>query len=208
LLLDVIMIIMNIIKKESTIQLEQKKSKFITYSYCVNNEIMCKKILDATRKKHKGASHVCYAWRLLKDNGQIYIKRSDDGEPSGTAGAPMMAQLIGLNLIGILIITVRYYGGIKLGTGGLTSMYKKGIKEVLNDNLIVPYQPVKMICIQTNLSSADSVIKWIFRQKYQLLRKEFSDVFIVEFSAPMDQMDEIKLYCLYNQFTFKDQEVD
>ncbi len=103
-----------------------KNSKFIGYLYKVSSTEEIESLLQKTRKNHKDATHVCYAYRL--ENKE---KCSDDGEPSGTAGAPIMDVLEKNDITNVLAIVVRYFGGTLLGAGGLIRAYSKTIRESL-----------------------------------------------------------------------------
>ncbi|HPE14429.1 MAG TPA: YigZ family protein [Bacilli bacterium] len=120
------------IKNNCNNEIVIKKSKFITYLYKVNCIEEIKDILYETKKEFKDATHICYAY-ILDD---IY-KSNDDNEPSGTAGMPMLDTLLKNNLNKVLAITIRYFGGIKLGTGGLVRAYSKGAKECLKKTDII-----------------------------------------------------------------------
>lgn len=109
-----------------------KKSKFITYLYKINNEKEIKDIINDIKIKHKDSTHVCYAYRLNEIEKCI-----DDGEPSGTAGMPILNVLKKENLNFILCIVVRYFGGIKLGAGGLIRAYGGCCKNALKNCDIV-----------------------------------------------------------------------
>lgn len=106
------------------------KSKFITTIYPVNTIEEINNILQATNKKYYDATHNCYAYII--DNGNIQ-KCSDDGEPSKTAGYPMLDVLKKNNLTNVLAITTRYFGGIKLGAGGLIRAYSSSVSEALKE---------------------------------------------------------------------------
>ena len=106
------------------------KSKFITTIYPVNTIETINEILQATNKKYYDATHNCYAYII--DNGNIQ-KCSDDGEPSKTAGYPMLDVLKKNNLTNVLAITTRYFGGIKLGAGGLIRAYSSSVSEALKE---------------------------------------------------------------------------
>ncbi|HPO48993.1 MAG TPA: YigZ family protein [Spirochaetota bacterium] len=121
---------MFVIENESEIEIIEKKSKFITRSKIVYSEKEVEEHLAAIKKNEKGATHNCYAYRILQRN-TIIERKNDDGEPGGTAGSPMLAVLTGENIVNILAITTRYFGGIKLGSGGLVNNYKKGVVEVI-----------------------------------------------------------------------------
>ena len=103
--------------------IEIKKSKFYGYLYNVNSANDVAKILEDLKKEHKKATHICYAYKIV--DGVEIIKFSDDGEPSGTAGRPMLNVIEKKNLKNVLICVVRYFGGIKLGAGGLVRAYTK-----------------------------------------------------------------------------------
>ena len=88
------------------------------------------------RRKYHDARHVCFVWRIIKD-GQVIERASDDGEPSGTAGDPMLSILKKENLCNILILVIRYFGGILLGTGGLVRAYSEATQKVIEKSEIV-----------------------------------------------------------------------
>ena len=118
---------MYILKNSLNHELIIKKSRFICYLYKVNNLDDINNYLNEIKEEHKNAKHVCYAY-ILGNNK----KASDDKEPSGTAGIPMLNLLEQRNLNHILAIVVRYFGGIKLGTGGLFRAYSGVLKETID----------------------------------------------------------------------------
>ena len=111
-------------------ELEISKSRFIAYKLDLNSLDDVKEFLSALKKDHKKAKHVCYAYVYNKE--VISEKCSDDGEPSGTAGYPILNVIKKKNLTNVLVAVVRYFGGIKLGAGGLTRAYTKACAGVLN----------------------------------------------------------------------------
>ena len=113
-------------KLVNTFTLEVKKSKFIAYYYEVNTKEEVDNILENLKKEHKKARHIPYAYKI--DN---LIKKTDDKEPSNTAGTPIYNLIMQNNLNNALILVVRYFGGIKLGTGLLTRSYLNSAKEVI-----------------------------------------------------------------------------
>jgi uncharacterized YigZ family protein len=110
-------------------EFKEKGSKFIAYAYFVSDEIEIKEKLDLLKKEHFKATHHCYAYRLGTD-GKNY-RANDDGEPSGTAGRPILGQIDSFGLTNLLIVVVRYYGGTKLGTSGLINAYREAAREAL-----------------------------------------------------------------------------
>ena len=126
------MIILLSIKNSNKYKDTIKFSKFISLIFRVYNEEEVKKIINNIKKEYPSATHYCYAY-IIENN----IKSSDDGEPSKTAGIPILNQIIGHNLNYTLIVVIRYFGGIKLGTGLLTRTYSKVAREVIQkDNII------------------------------------------------------------------------
>lgn len=120
------------IEKNVNAEIVEKKSKFIANIYVINNKEEAEKILKDVRKEYYDARHNCYAY-ILKDTE----KCSDDGEPSGTAGAPLLELLKVNNLKNVLIVVTRYFGGVLLGTGGLVRAYTLSAKKALeNANII------------------------------------------------------------------------
>ncbi len=105
------------------------KSRFISYCYELSNLNQVKTILDGLKKEHKKATHICYAYVYNKT--EVAEKAYDDGEPNGTAGYPILNVIKKKGLTNTLVAVVRYFGGVKLGAGGLTRAYTKSASEVL-----------------------------------------------------------------------------
>ena len=120
------------IESESIAEIIEKKSKFIATLYEANSKEEAERILQDTRKKYYDAKHNCYAYIIQKIE-----KCSDDGEPSGTAGAPLLSLLKSANLTNIIIIVTRYFGGILLGTGGLVRAYTEVAQKAISNTKIV-----------------------------------------------------------------------
>ena len=148
-----------------------KKSKFITKLFYINDKNDIDKLLNNIKKEYKDATHVCYAYIF-----NSIEKCSDDKEPSGTAGVPMLDVLKKKNLTNILAIVIRYFGGIKLGTGGLTRAYKKAITDTINQEDIVELLPGYLVEIEfcyENTKKIDSILtsKKIISKNYDKLIK-------------------------------------
>lgn len=101
---------------------KEKSSKFYGYAFPLDSEAEVKPIIDSLRKKHPNAVHYCYAYQIGTDN--IAYRANDDGEPSNTAGMPIYGQILSFSLTNVLIVVVRFFGGVKLGVGGLISAYR------------------------------------------------------------------------------------
>lgn len=118
---------MKTINSDIVTEYEIKNSKFITLLYKIDNDFNISDYLDVVKESYPKATHYCYAYRTLTTQ-----KSSDDGEPGGTAGIPMLNVLIKEELVNVLAITVRYFGGIKLGAGGLVRAYTKSLTTALS----------------------------------------------------------------------------
>lgn len=114
---------------------KEKGSKFIGYAYPVKNETEIAQFIVQLKSEHHKARHWCYAWRLGMEN--FRFRANDDGEPSNSAGQPIYGQLLSFDVTNVLIIVVRYYGGTKLGVGGLITAYKTAANSALEESVIL-----------------------------------------------------------------------
>ena len=113
---------------------EEKKSRFIAAVYSISSEEEAASYIEAARKKYWDARHNCYAF-VIGDNNEI-MRFSDDGEPSGTAGKPILEVIVGRGIHNCLIVVTRYFGGTLLGTGGLVRAYQKSSLDALCNSSI------------------------------------------------------------------------
>lgn len=119
------------LKTTAEAQLTEKRSRFLAFAFHVNNEAEAKNLVGQFKKKYYDARHVCYAY-VLGENGNT-TRANDDGEPSGTAGRPILGQIQSRGLTYTLAIVVRYFGGVKLGTGPLGVAYKTAAANALDE---------------------------------------------------------------------------
>ena len=138
---------------------KERSSKFLTYAYPVENEEEIKELLDALRKQYYDATHHCYAYRL-GPQGEAY-RANDDGEPSGTAGKPILGQLLSANLTNCLVVVVRYFGGTKLGVSGLIQAYKESTAGVIAVSKIIEKTVDSIIKINFDYISMNGVMRVI-----------------------------------------------
>ncbi len=124
-----------IAEASSEVLYKQKGSKFYGYAFPVQKSEQIKTHLDTLKKKHHSARHWCYAWQLGKGQN-IQYRANDDGEPNNSAGKPIYGQIQAFELTDILIVVVRYFGGTKLGVGGLISAYREAAKMALEASAI------------------------------------------------------------------------
>lgn len=146
-------------------QLEIRKSRFIGLVMPVEDRDAAMRQLQALREQHRGAAHVC--WALLA-GGQSGM--SDDGEPSGTAGRPILEVLRHHELDGVLAAVVRYYGGIKLGAGGLVRAYTDAIALALKDAERIERVARSDLAIEVDYAEEAKVRRWLEQQQYVLVQ--------------------------------------
>jgi len=144
-------------KPSNEILFKEKNSKFYGYAFPVLTEEEIKQNIEKLRKIHYGAVHFCYAFQLGTDT--VYFRANDDGEPTNSAGMPIYGQIQSLGLTNILIVIVRFYGGIKLGVGGLISAYRTAANLALLESEIIE----KTINIQYEIQFANKNINKVMR---------------------------------------------
>ena len=161
---------MKYVQKEFSSLFEEKKSKFYAFLgpyYEFDN------VMKRLKNEHPKARHFVYAYRYLNEFDQIIENSSDDGEPKGTSGKPCLNVLFGNELINTFVIVVRYFGGVKLGTGGLVRAYGDAVNSVISISELKIYQKLeikKLQCEYNELSKLEYLIK---NQNIEILKKEF-----------------------------------
>lgn len=177
------------IKNNSIKEIIIKNSKFITLLYKVYSLEDIKSTLVNVKILYPNATHYCYAYILNNES-----KSSDDGEPSGTAGTPILNILESNNLNYILAVVIRYFGGIKLGSSGLIRAYSRSVKEAIKENTLT-----KLIeGINVNITFSWSNIKQIdYLLKEQIInKKEYLDNITYNISIPLNILDTLKNYLI------------
>ena len=151
---------------------KEKGSKFIGFGFSVDDESEAKKYLENLWQKYPDATHICYAYRLGV-NGEIY-RANDDGEPSGSAGLPIYNQIISKEITNVLVASVRYYGGTKLGVSGLIKAYKLSAQMVLDEAEIVEKFLMKKISFEFDYEDQGSVMRNFDRFNAEIISTEFT----------------------------------
>ena len=154
----------NTIEKQETSELVEKKSKFIANIFYVSTTQEAEEKLEQIRKKYYDARHNCYAYRVIED-GNIIDRSSDDGEPSGTAGAPPMLNILKKeNLCNVLVVVTRYFGGILLGTGGLVRAYSQSTQDVIEKSNIILKQEGYVAILEVEYKDLEK-LRYICKKK-------------------------------------------
>lgn len=141
------------LKNPVTARLEIKKSEFIAYAYPVNSREQAMFHVEQLREKYPDARHWCWAYIIGDPDNTTSAGFDDDGEPSGTAGRPILGVLQHKSIGNIIIIVVRYFGGIKLGAGGLTRAYAGSAQAAVDQMILQPYVPMRQVQILADFST-------------------------------------------------------
>ncbi|WP_435946595.1 IMPACT family protein [Dryocola sp. BD586] len=172
---------------------EIKKSRFITLLAHTDGVAAAKAFVEQVRAQHPDARHHCWAWVAGAPNDSQQLGFSDDGEPAGTAGKPMLAQLMGRGIGEITAVVVRYYGGVKLGTGGLVKAYGGGVQLALNQLptvLKVPLTEYTLQCDYAQLAGIEALLK---QNDGLIVQSEFQASVLLKVALPQTQLAEFSL---------------
>ena len=176
---------------ESNLLIEEeiKHSRFISFLFHCPTQDVLKLTLANIKQEYPGASHYCYAYIAGAPNDMVNIGSSDDGEPAGSAGRPMLAALQGVNVGEVGAIVVRYFGGTKLGVGGLMRAYSSGIKQGMPQlSLVTKFirYPVYLACSYAQLADIEYIIG---QHDGVMLTKEFTDKVELKFELAKDALE-------------------
>lgn len=181
------------IKENVTEQIIEKKSKFIAKLYYVENQKEIDNIIKDVKKQYFDARHHCIAYRLIENNS-IIEKANDDGEPSGTAGAPMLKILQNNNLCNVLIIVIRYFGGILLGTGGLVRAYSESLQKAIEKADKIEKQEGREISLEIDYSDYEKLKYFCEINKIEISNVEYKENIICNLEILEGQIDKILEY--------------
>lgn len=187
------------IKEQKSAELEIKKSKFLSYAFSVFSVSEAVECINSIRKMHEKATHVCYAYKL---NNNIE-KFDDDGEPTFTAGKPILEVIKKRGFNNIIILVVRYFGGVKLGAGGLVRAYSKSASEVLQ--LVELKEIISYTTYENALSYDDysAFLNKVNNENNVLLRSvNYLENVVIMFSVKTEYKDEL-IKNLNDQFNMK-----
>ena len=179
------------IKFNNSAEIVEKKSRFIANLIYIENEEEATNKIKEIKKKYYDARHNCFAYRVL--SGDSIIQRSsDDGEPSGTAGAPMLNILEKNNIANVLVVVTRYFGGILLGTGGLVKAYSEATLKAIQENELeekeIGYE-VLFILSYPNVKQLEYFLKI---NKIKIIKKEYLDNVMILVELPKDKYKKIE----------------
>ncbi len=178
------------IKSPSEGYFRDKGSRFLAFAYPVQTEDEIGEILARLKKEYHNARHHCYAWRLGAET--ITFRANDDGEPSSTAGKPILGQLLSNELTNILVVVVRYFGGTLLGTGGLISAYRAATADAISNAKIITKIIEDKYRLKFSYKEMNEVMQIIKQENLNILNTNFELDCALDFSVRRSESDKVR----------------
>jgi uncharacterized YigZ family protein len=169
--------------------LRERSSKFIAFAYPVQTAEQVKGIVDELRKKYYDATHHCFAYRLGVDGSDFRV--NDDGEPSGTAGRPILGQMMSAGITNCLIVVVRWFGGTKLGVPGLISAYKEAAAMAIEAAAVVERTDDTILRVEFPYVSMNDVMRVVKEEQPRIIDQNFDNVCTMTLSIRKSKADAL-----------------
>ncbi|TKX28568.1 IMPACT family protein [Campylobacter estrildidarum] len=173
-------------------KIEIKKSTFLAF-LCPYDDF--ENLLKNLKQEHLKAVHFVYAYRYLNDLNQIVEDKSDDGEPKGTSGMPSLNVLRGFELVNVAVIIVRYFGGIKLGTGGLVRAYSDAVNEVVCNSILIPFEIKKHMQILIDIKNLRRFEYFLNTHSLNFKREFSNEKVILKFDLNDEEEQKFENFC-------------
>ena len=168
----------------------EKRSKFLAFSHHVENVDEVKELIQQYRKKYYDARHVCYAYVLGPERD--VFRANDDGEPSSTAGKPILGQINSRELTDVLVVVVRYYGGVNLGTGGLIVAYRTAADEALEASNVEVRQVEEVVTFSFPYVMMNAVMRVVKEMKPRIVSQDFDSTCEIKLSIRKSEAQQLK----------------
>lgn len=168
----------------------EKRSKFLAFAHHITSEQMAKAIIAEYRKKYFDARHCCYAYAVGPEREEY--RQNDDGEPSSTAGKPIMGQILSNDLTDILIVVVRYYGGVNLGTSGLIEAYRAAAADAIRNCEIVISQVEEIVKFDFTYPMMNGVMRIVKEMNPRIVSRDYNTTCSITLSIRKSKVEELK----------------
>ncbi|MEL6976343.1 MAG: YigZ family protein [Bacteroidota bacterium] len=169
--------------------LKERKSKFLAYAFPIQSLEEVKVHLEQLREEHASANHVCYAWQLGTVSPQF--RANDDGEPNHSAGTPIHGQIRSFDVTNVLVAVVRYFGGTKLGVGGLKQAYRDSAKAVLETASIIPLIETKKMMVVFQYAQMNLVMRVIKQLQLKIITQTMEAQCSLQLEIEKSRWDEV-----------------
>ncbi|MDE7154636.1 MAG: IMPACT family protein [Muribaculaceae bacterium] len=170
----------------STATIREKMSRFIAFVHPVRSAEQAKGVIGEYQKKYHDARHVCWAFMIGQERKEFLS--SDNGEPSGTAGKPILGQINSFNLTNVVIVVVRYFGGIKLGTPGLIQAYRESARAAIEEGTIIEERVMAEATVTFGYVSLTPVMRLLKTPGVTILSQDFDNTCSITFTTAEDDM--------------------
>jgi uncharacterized YigZ family protein len=177
------------IEKEATAEFKDRGSRFIGYAFPVVSVEAFKEKLNEVKKLHPKATHHCFAYRLGLDGNTYRV--SDDGEPSGSAGRPILGQIDSKELVNVLVVVVRYFGGTLLGVPGLINAYKSAAALALQTTPLVQRQVEQELMVQFDYTQLNEIMRVVKQYNGRVISQEMQLFCSMKLAVPRNRCNEI-----------------
>jgi uncharacterized YigZ family protein len=177
------------IEKTATAEFKDRGSKFVGYACPVKTVVECKEKLNEIKKAHPKATHHCFAYRIGLDGNTFRV--SDDGEPSGTAGRPILGQIDSKGLTGTLVVVVRYFGGTLLGVPGLINAYKSAASLALQMTPVAQKQVEKEYRVQFDYTGLNEIMMVVRQYNCRVVQQEMQLFCYMILAIPNNRVTEV-----------------
>lgn len=169
---------------------KDRGSKFISFAIPFENEENLKAELEIIKKDHHAARHFCYAYRV--DPREFRERANDDGEPSHSAGSPILGQILSMQLVNVLVVVVRYFGGTKLGVSGLINAYKSAAKDALDNAILVKEELQEKLSFTFNYEDMNDVMRIVKQLEPRILKQNMHLRVDMALSIREDKANELR----------------
>lgn len=168
----------------------EKMSRFLAFAIHVEDADCARQIIKEYQNKYHDSRHVCWAYVLGAEGSEWQL--NDNGEPSGTAGKPILGQIRSFGLTNVVVIVVRYFGGIKLGTSGLISAYREAARQALEDAGRKECHDMEEMMVEFSYVSADKVMKIVKSMEIEIISRQFDNLCRMELGVRKSMVEELK----------------
>lgn len=189
-------------KHSIEVSYEVKKSKFIAFAAPARNREEAMNGLEAKRQQYPDARHHCWAYLIGKPSMPTTIACSDDGEPSGTAGKPILNVLQHNTVGNVVIVVTRYFGGIKLGAGGLVRAYSQASQQVISQLPVITHVPMTTVNFVTDFKHEQQLRHFIQQVKGHIQRCHYTQVVTLQANIPSNTTENVHAQCLNSGISF------
>lgn len=171
-------------------EITEKKSRFIAAVRLVETEEEALAFIEETKKKYWDARHNCYAYSIGKN--REFTRCSDDGEPSGTAGRPMLDVILGEEIYNVAVVVTRYFGGVLLGTGGLVRAYSKAVQEGLAASRVILKKKGILLKVTTDYTGIGKIQYIAGERSIPILDSEYTDKVVMKMLVPEEEENAVR----------------